>query len=82
MGFARLTRQSVALRLILVPLTVEIQRAALAVGQLAAHLLVAHRTLGEVLYVLQQESGGGKRSDGGKHRQEVKKLLRVNAECF
>lgn len=78
-GLARLTRQSVALRLILVPLTVEIQRAALAVGQLAAHLLVAHRTLGEVLYVLQQE---GERSDGGKHRQEVKKLLRVNAECF
>lgn len=46
-----------ALRLILVPLTVDIQRAALAVGQLAAHLLVAHRTLGEVLYVLWQERG-------------------------
>lgn len=50
-----LTRQSVALWLILVPLTVGIQRAALAVGELAAHLLVPHRALSEVLHVLQQE---------------------------
>lgn len=44
-----------ALGLVLVPLTVEIQRAALTVGQLAAHLLITHRTLGEVLHALQQE---------------------------
>lgn len=54
---AWLTGQSVALWLILVPLTVEIQRAALAVGKLAAHLLVPHRTVGEVLHVLQRERG-------------------------
>lgn len=47
-----LTGQSVALGLVLVPLTVEVERAALAVGQLAAHLLVPHRTLGEVLDAL------------------------------
>lgn len=51
----RLTRQSVALGLILVPLAVEIQRAALAVGELAAHLLVTHRTLGEDFYILQEK---------------------------
>lgn len=43
-----------ALGLILVPLAVEIQRAALAVGELAAHLLVTHRTLGEVFYILRR----------------------------
>lgn len=43
-----------ALGLILVPLAVEIQRAALAVGKLAAHLLVTHRTLWEVFYILQE----------------------------
>lgn len=49
-----LTGQSVALGLVLVPLTVGVQRAALAVGQLAAHVLVPHRTLSEVLHALQQ----------------------------
>lgn len=44
-----------ALWLVLVPLTVGIQRAALAVGELAAHLLVPHWTLSEVLHVLQHE---------------------------
>lgn len=50
-----LTRQRVALRLILVPLAVEIQRAALAVRELAADLLVPHRTVGEVLHILRQQ---------------------------
>lgn len=44
-----------ALGLILVPLAVEIQRAALAVGELAAHLLVTHWTLREVFYILQEK---------------------------
>jgi len=52
-----LTWQSVALRLILVPLTVEIHQAALAVGELAAHLLVPHGTLREVTHVLQKKKG-------------------------
>lgn len=51
----KLTGQSVALRVILIPLTVEIQWAALAVGKLAAHLLVPHRTLSEVLHILQRQ---------------------------
>lgn len=55
---AQLTGQSVALGLVLVPLAVEIERAALAVGQLAAHLLVTHRTLGEVLHILWGKEGG------------------------
>lgn len=53
----QLTRQSVAFGLVLVPLAVEIQRAALAVGQLAAHLLVTHRTLWEVSHILREKKG-------------------------
>lgn len=56
-----LTRQSMALGLILVPLAVEIQRAALAVGELAAHLLVTHRTLREVFYILQEKKQARKK---------------------
>lgn len=46
--------------MILLPLTVEIQRAALAVGELAAHLLDAHRALSEVLHALEAGQREGK----------------------
>lgn len=59
---ARLTGQSVALGLVLVPLAVEIQRATLAVGQLAAHLLVTHRTVGEVFHILCGKKGRRERT--------------------
>lgn len=56
------TRQGEALGVILVPVTVEIQEAALAVGEFAAHLLIPYRTLLEVLHILQkrrEEKKGG-----------------------
>lgn len=56
---ANLTGQSVALGLVLVPVTVEIQRAALAVGQLAAHPLVAHGAGGEVPHILRRAQERG-----------------------
>lgn len=55
-----------ALGLVLVPLAVEIQRAALAVGQFAAHLLVTHWTIREVLHILFSDT-----------REEVKGSIRL-----
>lgn len=66
---ARLTGQRVALGLVLVPLAVEVQRAALAVGQLAAHLLIAHGTVGEVFHIL----CGKKQRSERKHEVKKKK---------
>lgn len=53
-----------ALGLALIPLTDGIQRAALAIGQLATHLLITHWTISEVLHALQQEQKG-QRTEGG-----------------
>lgn len=53
----QLTWQREALGVILVPVTVEIQGAAFAVVEFAAHLLVPHRTLCKVLHILPERGG-------------------------